>query len=121
MRKELLTICGWFFILSFTFFNSAKAQQVAGKSMEVRGTIVDYSGPLPGVSITVKNKQNIGTTTDLNGKFLLNVPENAVLVISMVGYDNQEIPVKGKEVINVTLKKANVNAMEDVVVVAYSK
>ena len=121
MRKKLLQICGWIFILSINFSNSLSAQQVTAKIVEVRGTIIDSAGVLPGVSIIVKNRQNIGTTTDLNGKFVLNVPENAVLVFSMVGYENQEISVKGKEVINVTLRKANINAMEDVVVVAYSK
>ena len=121
MKKELLKFCGCIIILSsLIFFNTTEAQQPT-RTIEVRGTIVDSATALPGVSIAVKGKQNIGTTTDLNGKFVLNVPENAVLVISMVGYENQEISVKGKEVINVTLKKANANAMEDVVVVAYSK
>src|SRR6266542_4459413 len=38
---------------------------------EVRGTVTDSSGALPGVSVSVKSQPNIGTTTDLNGKYLL--------------------------------------------------
>ena len=90
-------------------------------SMEVRGTVTDSAGPLPGVSVFVKNQPGIGTTTDLNGKYILTVPDaTIVLVYSMVGFDNQEIPVKGKEVINVAMKRAS-NSLNDVVVVAYGK
>jgi TonB-linked SusC/RagA family outer membrane protein len=89
---------------------------------EVRGAVTDSAGsPMPGVSVFVKTQTGIGTTTDLNGKYILSVPDgNMVLVFTMVGFDNQEIPVKGKEVINVLLKRAS-NSLNDVVVVAYGK
>lgn len=89
---------------------------------EVRGTVLDSaSHPLSGVSVTVKDLPNIGTTTDINGKFILNVPnENAILVFSMVGYASQEIPVKGKEIFNIQLKSSS-GSLDDVVVVAYGK
>jgi len=89
---------------------------------EVRGTVLDSANhPMSGVSVTVKDVANIGTTTDINGKFILNVPnDNAVLVFSMVGYASQEIPVKGKEVINLQLK-SSAGSLDDVVVVAYGK
>jgi TonB-linked SusC/RagA family outer membrane protein len=88
---------------------------------EVRGTVSDSSGALPGVSVSVKSKPSIGTTTDLNGKYILSVPDDkTVLVFSMVGFDNQEIPVKGREVIDVLLKRAS-NSLNDVVVVAFGK
>jgi TonB-linked SusC/RagA family outer membrane protein len=91
-------------------------------SIEVRGTVIDSAGsPMPGVSVFVKTQTGIGTTTDLNGKYILSVPDgDVVLVFSMVGFDNQEIAVKGKEVINVSLKRAS-NSLNDVVVVAYGK
>ncbi len=121
MGKTLLNHTKWIFAFSLSFFISQFHLQAQNKSIkEVRGTITDSSGAVAGVSITVKNKQNIGTTTDLNGKFLLNVPEDAILVVTMVGYDSQEIPVKGKEVINVSLKRAT-SSLDDVVVVAYGK
>lgn len=88
---------------------------------EIRGTVIDTVGALPGVSISVKGKTGIGTQTDLNGKYFLEVPDDeVVLVFSMIGYESQEIPVRGKEVINVTLKAA-ANKLNDVVVVAFGK
>ncbi|HEX6431673.1 MAG TPA: carboxypeptidase-like regulatory domain-containing protein, partial [Niastella sp.] len=88
---------------------------------EIRGMVSDSSGALPGVSVSVKSKPNIGTTTDMNGKYILTVPDDkTVLVFSMVGFDNQEIPVKGREVIDVLMKRAS-NSLNDVVVVAFGK
>lgn len=108
----------------FTNTHSVYAQQPVTytiKTNEIRGTVSDSSGALPGVSVSVKSKPNIGTTTDLNGKYLLSVPDDkTVLVFSMVGFDNQEIPVKGREVINISLKRA-ANSLNDVVVVAFGK
>lgn len=84
---------------------------------EVRGTIRDTVGALPGATVKVKGT-NIGTTTDLNGKYILDVPdENSILVFSMVGYSSREIAVRGKVVINVTLKAEN--DLDEVVVVAF--
>jgi TonB-dependent SusC/RagA subfamily outer membrane receptor len=91
-------------------------------NIEVRGTVTDSAGsPMPGVSVFVKTQTTIGTTTDLNGKYILSVPtDNVILVFTMVGFDNQEVPVKGKEVINILMKRAS-NSLNDVVVVAYGK
>src|SRR5687768_6065630 len=95
----------------FTNMYSVSAQQPVTytvKTNEIRGTVSDSSGALPGVSVSVKSKPNIGTTTDLNGKYILSVPDDkTVLVFSMVGFDNQEIPVKGREVIDVVIKRAS--------------
>lgn len=92
------------------------------RAREIRGSVTDSAGaPLPGVSVTVKGLSNVGTTTDLNGKYILNVPDDkAVLLFSMVGYDIQEFSVRGKEVINVAMKR-NANSLDDVVVVAFGK
>ena len=88
---------------------------------EVRGTVTDSAGALAGVSVSVKGKDNMGTTTDLSGKYILNVPdENAILLFTMVGYDNLEMPVRGKEIINVKMQRSS-NSMNDVVVVAFGK
>jgi TonB-linked SusC/RagA family outer membrane protein len=88
---------------------------------EVRGLVSDSAGALPGVSVLVKDKSNIGTTTDINGRYFLEVPdENSVLVFKMVGFETQEIPVGGKSVINVVLKPAE-NTLDEAVVVAFGK
>lgn len=86
---------------------------------QISGIVKDVGGGiLPGVSVTVKNKSNIGTSTDLNGRYILSVPENSVLVFSMVSYKKQEIPIEDKTVINVTLLEDN-DELEEVVVTAF--
>lgn len=86
---------------------------------EIRGTVTDTVGVLPGVSISVKGKSSLGTQTDRNGKYFMEVPDDAsILVFSMIGFETQEVPVKGKTVINVILK-ASTNTLDDVVVVAF--
>src|SRR5687768_10247508 len=92
------------------------------QAQDVQGTVKDSTGaPMAGVSVSVKTQPNIGTTTDLNGKFVLSVPDpNSVLVFSMVGYDNHELPVKGKGIISIVIKRAS-NSLNDVVVTAFGK
>lgn len=85
----------------------------------VRGTVQDTAGnTLPGVSVMVKGQSSLGTTTDLNGKYFLEVPDGATLVFSMIGYEQQEIPVNGKELIDVFLREST-SQLDDVVVVAF--
>ncbi len=111
------------FFLSLSGLTAFSQSRTSAASKEVRGTVVDSTGSaLPGVTVTVKNNSSIGTATDMNGKYILSVrDENSILVFSMVGYDNQEVPVKGKEVIGITLKRSSAHTMEDVVVVGFSK
>ena len=121
MRNHLpLKFPKWllFFLCCVFYAGSASAQNV---KYEVRGTVADTTGPIAGVSISVKNKPNIGTTTDFSGKYILDVPDNkAVLVFTLVGYETQEISVRGKTVIDVTLHQGSKN-LDEVVVVAYGK
>lgn len=75
--------------------------------------------PLPGASIVIEG-QNEGTTTDFDGKFVLNnVSEDAVLVVSYVGYLTQKISVKGQDKLIITLKE-DAQSLEEVVVTGYS-
>ncbi|MBO9154266.1 SusC/RagA family TonB-linked outer membrane protein [Chitinophaga sp. GCM10012297] len=87
---------------------------------DVRGTVTDTTGmPLPGVTIAVKSAPSIGTTTDLNGKYVLDIPDGAtVLVYSMIGYDRQEIPVNNRDVIDVQLAIAS-SQLEETVIVGF--
>lgn len=87
---------------------------------DVRGTVTDTTGmPLPGVTIAVKSAPSIGTTTDLNGKYVLDLPDGAtVLVYSMIGYDRQEIPINGRDVIDVQLAVAS-SQLEETVIVGF--
>ena len=69
----------------------------------ITGTVSDANGPLPGANILVKGTTN-GTTTDFDGNYVIdNVPSDAVLVFSYVGYVNQEVPVNGRSTIDVVL------------------
>lgn len=85
----------------------------------INGLVVDSSGsPLPGVTVYLKANRSVGTTTDLNGRYVLNVPENAVVVYSMVGFDTQEVPVGAKEEIDIVLRPSS-NQLGETVVVAF--
>jgi len=88
------------------------------QNIRVSGTVKDDAGvTLPGVNIRVKG-QNTGGTTDANGNYTLNVPENATLVFSFLGYVTQEVAVNNRSTINVTLL-SNVRNLGEVVVVGY--
>lgn len=89
------------------------------QNIEVRGTIRDSTGSLlTGVSIHVKNRTSIGTTTDLNGRYLLSVPAGSTLTFSMVGFETQEIVVGEREIIDVVLLETS-SMLDDVVVTAF--
>ncbi|WP_211657601.1 TonB-dependent receptor [Parapedobacter composti] len=89
------------------------------QDQEVRGTVRDSTGqPLIGVTVHVKGRTSIGTTTDLNGRYILSVPANSVLVFTMVGFQTSEINTAGKEVIDVTLAESPY-MIEETVVTAF--
>ena len=74
--------------------------------------------PMPGVSVIVKGT-TIGTATDANGKYEINVPVNAqTITVSFVGYVTQELPIAGRSVIDVVLA-TDVKQIDEVFVVAY--
>ncbi len=86
---------------------------------QVTGVIVDASGePLIGVSVVEKGNKTNGAVTDIDGKYVINVPANSSLVVSYVGYKTQEVAVAGKHNINVTLKE-DAEMLNDVVVIGY--
>jgi TonB-linked SusC/RagA family outer membrane protein len=89
------------------------------ENVNVTGSATDANGePLAGVNIIVKGT-SIGTITDANGKFSLNVPNSdAVLVISYIGYVTQEIKVGARRTFPIVLQEDN-QALEEVVVIAY--
>ncbi|MEC3879529.1 TonB-dependent receptor [Parapedobacter sp. 10938] len=85
----------------------------------VAGGVTDSLGnPLVGVTVAIKSNPSHVTTTDQNGRYTLNVPLDAVLVFSMVGFDTQEINSTGKEVVDVVLSELSTQ-LDDVVVTAF--
>ncbi|TKC06807.1 TonB-dependent receptor [Pedobacter polaris] len=86
--------------------------------IDVTGVVKDASGPLPGVGVKVKGTSN-AISTDGDGRFLLkNVPSDAVLVFSSIGYKNQEVPLNGKTVLNITMEE-DAQGLNEIIVVGY--
>jgi iron complex outermembrane receptor protein len=85
----------------------------------VSGVITDAEdgAPLPGASVLVKGTTT-GTTTDIDGRFSLNVEPNTVLVISYVSYRSQEITVQPNTTVNVALQP-DTETLEEVIVIGY--
>lgn len=83
----------------------------------VTGNIRDEFGePLIGVNITVKNEPGLGTISDVNGNYRIKVESYQILVFSYIGYDKQEIPVKGNKVIDVKMKPSTTSILDEVVI-----
>ena len=96
---------------------SSPVTGIIQQNRKITGTVNDTFGPIAGANIIQKGTTN-GTTTDVNGNYSIEVPENAVLQISFIGYIQQDIAVKGKSIIDVLLKE-DTQALEEVVVVGY--
>ncbi len=94
------------------------AAEVVTNDIRITGRITSATGePLAGVSVSVKGSR-LGTVTDAGGNFSITVPDDAILVISSVGYESQEISVKGKSTVNVSLKQSE-KIQDAVVVIGY--
>ncbi|MBB6499311.1 SusC/RagA family TonB-linked outer membrane protein [Pedobacter cryoconitis] len=81
------------------------------------GTVRDASGPVPGVSVSLKGTSKV-TQTDGAGKFSIAVSPNDVLSFSAVGYSRQEITISNQTTLNVTLQDSENNLNEVVVTTA---
>ncbi|MEQ6120871.1 TonB-dependent receptor [Reichenbachiella sp. MALMAid0571] len=86
--------------------------------VEISGKINDENGQgLPGASVVVKGT-SIGTTSDLDGNYKINVPEDAILTISFVGYKTIETPINGRSEINISME-VDAETLSEVIVVGY--
>ena len=89
------------------------------QTIKVSGQIVDQDNePLIGATVQVKGAST-GTVTDLDGNFSLDAPANAVLVVSYVGYQDQEIAVQGRAILGTIQLESDNQVLEQVVVVGY--
>lgn len=85
----------------------------------VTGTVTNAQGePLTGVTVQVKGT-NTGTVTDANGKYSLNVPDNATLVFSYIGYETAEMATNGQSTLNVTLQISS-STLNELIVTGYT-
>ena len=93
--------------------------QAADARIPITGTVVDAKGtPLAGVSVVLKGKNNVGTTTNTSGQFRIEAESGDVLVFSIVGYTAQEVAVGKNDNISITLNPID-SKLDEVVVIGY--
>lgn len=104
----------WYMMIIISFIPLLTFAQ----EMQVQGNIIDENGePLIGVSVLVQGT-GTGTVSDFDGNFILNTSKNSTLVISYVGYKDQQIIVKNNKPLRITMIP-DTQALEEVVVIAY--
>ncbi len=85
---------------------------------EISGTVTDANGePIPGATVFVEGT-NTGTVTDVDGRFVLEVGEESVIVISFIGYKTNRLSVSGRSVFDIVLEEDQ-SSLDEVVVVGY--
>lgn len=92
---------------------------VMAQDIVVRGTVTDTKGlPVPGAAIMLKGNNKTGTMSDINGAWSLTLPGNAQLVVSCLGYKEQEVRISGSGPVKIVLEEDN-EQLDEVVVVGY--
>lgn len=98
---------------------SIRLKQNVPQVRELTGTIFNSAGePMTGVSVSFKDKPNTGTTSDINGKFILSVPPQVILIFKSLGYKTQEILVSGQKSLTVYMESTEAG-LDEVVVVGF--
>ena len=124
LKTRILISC-CFIGLLFFFEEGCYASQsepkenvrVSSVNFTVRGRVIDvYGEPLIGATIREKGGAN-GTVTDVEGNFFLSVPDSAILQISFVGYESQEVGVQGRSMLEICLKES-IQLLDHVIVTA---
>lgn len=115
---KLKQLLGSALLLSFTLLASTA---IAQDMHTVSGIVTedDTGMPLPGVNITIQGEPERGTTTNMDGEYTIRVANpNDVLVFTFIGFLRQEIPIEGRDVINVELI-SDVAALDELIVIGY--
>lgn len=121
MRVRMGLLMFLLFAVGGIGYVSASVYKTEQAQIEVTGKILDSSTKetLPGVSITVK-ATTIATMSDIDGNFSIKVPyADATLVFSYIGYQPQQIELKGQRRLTVNLVE-DIKALDEVVVVGYT-
>jgi len=106
------------FLLSVMFFMGSMLINAQTRSISGLVTSAEDNQPIPGVSVSVKGT-TVGAVTDINGNYLLNVPQNATtLVFSFIGMKNIEVVIGTQTTINATME-SDVIGIDEVVVTGY--
>ena len=108
-------------ILAPEYLTNEADKLAAQQQQTITGIVMDASTgePMPGVNIILKGTV-IGTMSDLNGRFSLEVPDTktGILVVSFIGYSAQEVAIEGRSIINILLT-AEITGLDEVVVIGY--
>ena len=100
-----------------TSFADTEVVKSVMQNTTISGTVVDSNGlPVIGANVMIKGTSN-GTITDVDGKFTLN-DATGTLVVSYIGFQNQEIKIGNKKILNIVLKE-DTELLDEVVVVGY--
>lgn len=101
------------------FFAAMISLSVSAQNVTVKGTVKDNTGEtVIGASVVEKGNTTNGAITDLDGNFTLTVLSDATLVFSYIGMKTQEVAVKGRTILNITMDDDS-QALEEVVVIGY--
>ena len=102
-------------LLCMTFF----ALTVSAQKINVKGTIVDSQTQEPLTGAVVKEKgANNGVITNFDGEYTISVPSNATLVVTYMGFANQEVAVGGRHQIDITMEP-EANELDELIVIGY--
>ena len=124
-KRIFISYCliGLFFFLGENCYASKRpvfretVRKASADNSTVRGRVVDVSGePLIGATIREKGGTR-GTVTDIEGNFILSVPDSAVLQVSFVGYESIEVSVGGRKTLEIQLR-ANTVMLDTVIITA---
>lgn len=109
--KRIILIC--YLLLS------AMVMQSYAQERRVTGVVTSSTdgSTLPGVQIVVKGT-TIGTVTDVNGKYELNVPQGSTLLFTFIGLKTQEVAIGDKTIINIVMEE-DISTLQEVVIVGY--
>ena len=118
-RGGLPTRCWLYMLILLLSFGLPESIFAQTDLVKVTGTVTDETNqPVPGVNVLLKGSSNIGTVTDIEGKYTLNIPKDATLIFKFVGYKTTEVAVNGKTTVNLSIQP-DVKLLEDVVVIGY--
>lgn len=113
----LMLMCGGCFSGMSVYAQNATSSN-AQHAKKISGVVIDSNGePIIGAAVLVQGT-SVGAATDVDGKFSLDVPSNGkTLIVSYIGYDNQEVPITSSSQYKITLSGTNY-ALDEVVVTA---
>jgi TonB-linked SusC/RagA family outer membrane protein len=119
--KKIFDRMKWAFVISFVCIVQMTIANTypEDETKRITGIVIDVAGePIIGATVIEKGREGYGTATDAEGRFFLDISDNATLQVSYIGYVTQEIAVGNRTALNVILVE-DTRLLEEVVVVGY--